>query len=62
MEKTNMSAEETKALVRLVLTLGLEKLGVTVTEELMNRTLDFIVPTVQERISEFRDVKVRLVD
>jgi hypothetical protein len=57
-----MSAEETKALVRLVLTLGLDKLGVTVTEELMNRTLDFIVPTVQERISEFRDVKVRLVD
>ncbi len=57
-----MSAEETKALARLVLTLGLEKLGVTVTEELMNRTLDLIVPTVQERISEFRDVKVRLVD
>lgn len=57
-----MSAEETKALARLVLTLGLEKLGVTVTEELMNRTLDFLTPKVQERISEFRDVKVKLVD
>lgn len=57
-----MNDETTKDLVKFVLTLGLEKLGVTVTEELMNRTLDFLTPKVQERISEFRDVKVRLVD
>ena len=57
-----MNDETTKDLVKFVLTLGLEKLGVTVTEEIMNRTLDFLTPKVQERISEFRDVKVRLVD
>ena len=57
-----MNDESTKELVKFILTLGLEKLGVTVSEDLMNRTLDFLTPKVQERISEFRDVKVRLVD
>lgn len=57
-----MDENATKDLVKFILNLGLEKLGVTVTEELMNRTLDFLTPKVQERISEFRDVKVKLVD
>lgn len=57
-----MNDESTKELVKFILNLGLEKLGVTVTEDLMNRTLDFLTPKVQERISEFRDVKVRLID
>ncbi len=57
-----MDESQVKDLIKFVLNLGLNKLGVTVTEELMDRTLDYLTPKVQERIAEFRDVRVKVVD
>lgn len=64
-----MDANDLKGLVRFILELGASELDKKTKVDIspiltsnMDYLLEVLVPTVQERISEFRDVKVKLVD